>query len=146
MEKLHRWEITWLRKLLKLRSQPAEGHLEYRRRTKHRIEKWMASFGIQQIHVRVLKAIHRQAWKERTLIMDGSRLLQATRGLMTLRNWSTLKALGRESRRSEFEQIQRGNFTMWEHVMVEAYGLDWTDWLSRYVLTKWPGDRRKKIS
>ena len=48
----------------RMKRKPGEGHVQFNRRTAQLISKWFGALGVLELHERVLRAVHADAWRE----------------------------------------------------------------------------------
>ena len=99
----------------------------YNTRTSRMIAKWFQLSGRQMLHQRILKAVHRGAWRESVAGsgLDETLLLE----LRTQRSrviWEAVKADSLKRRREEnFVHSRTGHIQEWEDALIQHYGIHW---------------------
>lgn len=126
--KLGRWERGFIRKMLKLKWKgEGEGKFRYNIRTSGLIKKWQEAFNLQPIYIRILHAVHREAWHERAGRTDSHlSIVETLRTMRSRDRFDNVKNVPFSQRKEEgWTHGTRGNILLWDDVLVDFYGPDW---------------------
>ena len=103
--------------------------MAYNTRTATLIQKWLANSGVKAAHVKVLKSVYKDAWKEKIFCLDnGDAPLHALRIYRDSCWWQTWRAITTRStrRKAGVSHAQGGQQkTSWEHPFVTVWGVHW---------------------
>ena len=123
---LQRWEMKFLRKTFKMRWRPEEGRMRFNKRTSTIIREWFRECQRQPLHIRVLSAVFKEAWREK-----GEPIQQGENDLAILRNyrnrewWHWVKDLQQERAKEGLLHLGKGFRYEWEDVFCTAFGVFW---------------------
>ena len=123
LHRVRRWEMRWVRKLLRLRCRSGEGRMQFIR-TSNQLKGWFRCTGIKFLHQRILQAIHKSAWREGEAGAGlGDKLLLELRAQRCRMAWDAVKWAPVKLRRAEnLAHGRPGNVSEWEDVLVQHYG------------------------
>ena len=120
-----------LRRMLRLRRRPEEDHIAYNLRTAGVIQKWCQRCNVTMVFVRVIKAVYKAAWKDKTFALDdGSSPLRAARQFRNAMWWQTVQVVQPKAKRQKLGIVHhsRGQQRVgWEHPFVAVWGCTWQD-------------------
>ena len=124
---LRRWELRFLRKILRLRRRPNEQQQQYMQRSSNMIDAWYRRFGFLKSHHVLLRNIFRSAWSESHRSLDsGCKPLLDARLCRDRMWWNSIKDLPHRLRVNEgCSQRTSGEKPSWEDPFVLVFGLDW---------------------
>ena len=127
LHRVRRWELRWVRKLLRLRRRPEEGRMQFNTRTSKQLKNWFHQTGTKFLHQRILQAIHKSAWREGLVGGGlGEKLLLDLRTQRCRMIWDVIKSAPISCRRAEnMAHARPGSVCEWEDVLVQHYGHDW---------------------
>ena len=128
LQELWTWELKFLRRVFKMRwlKHVVPYHV-YLQNTADKIKTWFRRHSVRPIHVRVLEAYHKAAWRELDMVIgQGRQPLKLARLCRSRVSWEFFK-LARPSARSSSGWTQRsgGHKTSWEDLMVSVHGPCW---------------------
>ena len=128
MHFLRRWEFRWLRKLLRFRWKPNEGHMHFAKRTARIIERWATQHRFKMLHHRVLTAIYKEAYNEKDFIPEGGQ--PHTRELRAVRSrawWDRIRLIPTIHKDPLERHSAPGQVAEWEDPLVTAFGVNWRE-------------------
>ena len=114
----------------------------YLKESAAKIKLWMSRYCVQPIHVRILKAYHKEAWREAEVASGrGEKLLQAARCCRTRSTWEAVKKVKQHVRLpGGWKQRSGGTKTSWEALMVQFRGLFWRSSRDAMSQAEWAKD------
>ena len=127
LQRIRRWEFRWVRKMFGFRRRPDEGAMQFNMRTSRKITQWFQQAGIKMLHHRILRSIHRSAWREKEPGSGlGEKLLLDLRMQRSRIIWDVVKSVPLKRRRDEnLVHSRTGNIREWEDVFIQHRGHAW---------------------